>query len=190
MSKSLKTSSYPASDQQLRQTWVDVEEVSPFPLPLQHWNTAGEIVTSVQNCVRLDWEDLQCFEVVRYQFEQWGVRFENAIALSPSNSAYPAYSGMMVVMGAPKNGWVEAHFSRPVRFVGGFVTSPRRAILTAFDSRNQPVAQIESPGARPVRSGSAYPANVRLSLAAADICRVTFHTFNGHLTLDDFCFSL
>jgi hypothetical protein len=172
-----------------REPWVNFADVSPFPAALPGLElTKGELATRLSHCVRLDWEDLQCFEAVSHQFHQWGVTFANAIALRPSNPAYPAYSGMMVVMGAPKSGWIEATFRRPVRFVSGFVTSSRRTVLTAFDSNNTPLALAETPGANLNRVHSAHSSNLRLSLHVPNIHRVTFHTFNGHLALDDFCF--
>jgi hypothetical protein len=157
--------------------------------PLQTLNlSAGELSTDRYACVRLDWENLRCFEVVNHQFQQWEVTFDNAIALRPSNPAYPAYSGVMVIMGAPQDGWITATFLRPVRFVSSFVTSSRRTILTAFDKHQKPIAQVETPGANLAHSGSGQSPNVRLSVTIPNIHRVMFHTFNGHLTLDDFCF--
>ncbi|PSB11286.1 hypothetical protein C7B61_17605 [filamentous cyanobacterium CCP1] len=193
MAESLQTPTHQASNfnqhSDRREAWREFAEVSPSPLPIQGLDVArGELATQLSTCVRLDWEDLQCFEVVNRQFHQWGVEFANAIALRPSNTAYPAYSGMMVIMGAPKDGWLEATFLRPVQFVSGFVTSSRRTVLTAFDSNNTPLAKIESPGAN-LSTHTKHLPNVRLSLHAPNIHRVTFYTFNGHLTLDDFCFS-
>lgn len=190
MTKTVGTVSAPPSTVCPVAPQVDVS-VIPLPLPLSdaslsNASLSNASVTHAQTCVRLDWEDLQCFEVVRRQFEQLGVIFTNAVALRPSNSAYPAYSGTMVVMGAPKDGWLEATFLQPVRFVSGFVTSSRRAVMTAFDSCNRPIAQVEHPDNLADR-GSAAP-NTCLSVAGTDIRRVTFQVFNGHLTLDDFCF--
>lgn len=75
-----------------------------------------------------------------------------------------------------------------MRFVSSFVTSSRRTILTAFDKHQKPIAQVETPGANLAHSGSGQSPNVRLSVTIPNIHRVMFHTFNGHLTLDDFCF--
>jgi hypothetical protein len=166
--------------------WMDFSEPSALLQPLPP--LAGELSTQVYTCVRLDWEDLRCFEVVNHQFQMLDVIFDNAIALRPSNPAYPPYSGVMVVMGAPQDGWVEATFLRPVQFVSGFVTSSRRTVLTAFDGSDQPIAQAESPGANLYQAGEERSANVKLSLTVPNIHRAVFHTLNGHLTLDDFCF--
>ncbi|WP_416670667.1 hypothetical protein [Egbenema bharatensis] len=193
MAESLQTSAYPTSTFRQagdrREAWKTFAEPPPLPLPIQGLEVErGELATRLSSCVRLDWEDLQCFEIVHRQFHEYGVEFANAIALRPSNSAYPAYSGVMVVMGAPKDGWLEATFLRPVQFVSSFITSSRRTIVTAFDGDNIRLAEIESPGANLATHTQHLP-NVCLSLSVPNIHRVTFHTFNGHLTLDDFCFS-
>lgn len=140
-------------------------------------------------CVRLDLEDLKCFEVVDQQFQGWGVTFSNAIALSPSNPAFPPHSGMMVLMGSPKDGWVEAIFENPVRYVSGFVTSSHRAVLAAFDANNQPIASTETTAGNLANSTSGLKPNIKLSLKAPNIRRVVFRSLDGHLTLDDFSFS-
>lgn len=98
-------------------------------------------------CVRLDVEDLPCFAVVNRQYDAWGVRFSNVVALRPSNPAYPPHSGSMVLFGAPNQGWIEATFARPVQHVSSFVTSSRRTVMRAFNRHNQLVAEAESPAA-------------------------------------------
>jgi hypothetical protein len=146
----------------------------------------GELVTCSSVCVRLDLEDLSCFTTVERQYEQWGVLFNNAVALRPSNPAYPPRSGMTVLLGAPKSGWIEATFLHPVQYVSSFVTSSRCTVMSAFNHQNQLVAQTESLAAN-LKNGSTH-GNLRLSLNAANIYRVTLHSFNGQLTVDDFCF--
>lgn len=148
----------------------------------------AELATCSPAYVRLDLEELNCFDVVDRQFQKWGVTFANAIALHPSNPAYPPRSGMIVLMGSPRSGWLEATFRHPVQFVSGFITSSKRTTLRAFDANNQPLGQIVSSGANLAGSDSDIQPNVQLSLKAENIHRITFHTFDGHLTLDDFSF--
>ncbi|MEP0913594.1 hypothetical protein NDI45_22015 [Leptolyngbya sp. GB1-A1] len=139
-------------------------------------------------CVRLDWEDLSRFAIVDRQFEQWGVVFANAVAVCPSNPAYPPYSGTMAVMGAPKGGWLEARFLRPVKFVSSFVTSSRRTTLSAYDADDRLITSAKTPAPNLAYSDSECPPNVWLNLRNLDIHRVTFHAFDGQFILDDFCF--
>lgn len=191
MAEFLELSVEPVSPMSQTQTWADFCEEAPtnLSLPDIELDKPG-VATRLEICVRLDFEDLLSFTVVDRQFEAQGVRFANAIALRPSNAAYRSYSGDIVLMGAPKEGYLEALFLRPAQFVGGFITSSRRAVLTAFDGNDQAIARIETPGANLAATHSAYAPNFPIHLSAANIHRVTFHAFDGQLTLDDFCFSL
>ncbi len=139
--------------------------------------------------VRLDWSELAVFETVEQQFADRGVTFSNAIALPPSNPAYPPATGTTVLLAAPKSGWLEASFPQAVRYVSGCVTSSRRAVLSAFDANNQPLAQTETPGANLAGTNVETPPNIELSLHAENIHRVTFQAFDGQLTLGEFRFS-
>lgn len=176
--------------------WMEFAEASPstYALPIQDLEVGeAKLATGSSQCYRLDLENLQCFESVDRQFEQWGVVFSNAIALRPSNPAYPPYSGIMVLMSAPKNGYIEVSFARPASFVSSFITSSRRTVVTAFDSNGKAIACAETQGANLATAQSnqtpnAQLPNTQLKLQAKNIHRVTFHAFDGQLTLDDFCF--
>lgn len=146
----------------------------------------GNLATLTSGCVRLDLEDLPCFTVVDRQYEAWGVLFNNAIAIRPSNPVYPPYSGLMVLLGAPNSGWLEATFVHPVHYVSSFITSSRSTVMSAFNRQSQLLARIESPSAN--LKNSSCSANLRLSLTATNIYRITLQSLNGQLTVDDFCF--
>jgi hypothetical protein len=185
MTEFLELLSDPAASISQTQPWVDFCE-EPLDIPLLGLNPAE---ADLECSVQLDFEDLSSCTIVADQFEAQGVRFANAIALRPSNPAYRSDSGEIVLMGAPKSGYLEARFLRPVQFVSGSVTSSRRTVLTVFDEHNQTIACTETPGTNLAESGAAYPANMPLRLSAANIHRVTFHAFDGQLTLADFCFN-
>ena len=144
---------------------------------------------SAPACVRLNLDGLKCFEVVESQFKQWGVLFQNAIALQPSNPAFPACIGTTVLMGAPKNGFIEATFLQPVRFVSAAVTSSRQTVLSAYDCDGNLLSESKLSQANLAGSESSVPPNFQLSLRAPKIHRVKFSAMNGQLTLDDFSFS-
>lgn len=139
-------------------------------------------------CVLLSLEDLKCFEVVERQYQYWDVTFRNAIALHPSNPAYPPHSGTIVLMGAPKNGFLEAMFEHPVRFVSGYVTSSQRTILSAYDKDDKLLARSEMSGQNLVGTESEIPPNHQLTVNVPNICRITFYSFDGQLTVDDLSF--
>ena len=189
----------PVSSVSQTQVWADFCDEARSGVPLLDLNPTacsqiclegtGSIDRVQLDSVQLDFETLSSCTTVDRQFEAQGVRFTNAIALRPSNPAYRSDSGEIVLMGAPKAGYLEALFLRPVRFVSGSVTSSRRAVLTVFDEQNRTIAQAELPGKNLANSGAEYPANFPIGLNAANICRVTFHAFDGQLTLADFCFN-
>ncbi|GAB4460987.1 MAG: hypothetical protein OHK0037_09210 [Elainellaceae cyanobacterium] len=139
--------------------------------------------------VELDFDELQTFETVSTQFCHLGVTFANAIALVPSNPAFPSHSGQLVLMGCPKGGWLEATFDQPVQRVSGHITSSRPTVMAAFDEHNRPVAQTQTPAANLAGSDSSQTPNLEMTLTARRISRVTFYTFDGQLTLGAFSFA-
>ncbi len=117
---------------------------------------------TVPTCICLDLEGLKCFEAVERQYERWGVIFHNSLAIQPSNPAFPTYSGLTVLMGAPKSGFLEATFLRPVNSVSAFVTSSQRLVLSAYDRDRQLLAQTALPGSNLANSDSASNCTTRL----------------------------
>ncbi|MEH1912110.1 MAG: hypothetical protein V7L05_12300 [Nostoc sp.] len=145
---------------------------------------------TVPTCICLDLEGLKCFETVERQYERWGVIFDNSLAIQPSNPAFPTYSGLTVLMGAPKSGFLEATFLRPVNSVSAFVTSSQRLVLCAYDRDRQLLGQTTLPSANLANSDSAISPNTLLSIAVNNIYSVTFCAFDGQFTLDRFRFCL
>ncbi len=158
--------------------------------PFQRISTTGaELVSPTLSCVEIDLETLGRFEVVEQQFRQWGVVFANAIALPPSNPAFPTRAGSInALIGSPKSGWIEAKFDKPVRLVKGRITSSRRMTLVAFDQQNHLIAQTEIPQSNLAGSGSPIPPNTEIKLQANNIHRIIFQSFDGQLTLSEFGF--
>ncbi|MBD2447222.1 hypothetical protein H6G76_08590 [Nostoc sp. FACHB-152] len=144
----------------------------------------------VPTCVCLNLEELKCFEPVERQYEHWGVIFQNSIAIQPSNPAFPTHSGLIVLMGSPRSGYIEASFLQPVNFVSAYVTSSQRLVMSAYDRDRQLLVQTVLPGANLANSDSAVPPNTLLSVTAKNIHSVTFCAFDGQFTLDDFHFCI
>ncbi|MBW4555349.1 MAG: hypothetical protein KME59_05315 [Trichormus sp. ATA11-4-KO1] len=144
----------------------------------------------VPTCICLNLEDLKCFETVERQYEHWGVIFHNSLAIQPSNPAFPTHSGLTVLMGSPKGGFLEATFLRPVNWVSVFVTSSQRLVLSAYDRDRQVLAQTILPSANLANSDSVLPPNSLLSITAKNIHSVTFCAFDGQFTLDNFRFCI
>jgi hypothetical protein len=141
-------------------------------------------------CIYLNLEDLKCFEVVERQYEQWGVVFQNSLAIQPSNPAFPTKSGLTVLMGSPKSGFLEATFLHPAHSVSACVTSSQRLVLSAYDRDRQLISQAILPSANLANSDSALSPNILLSVSAKNIHSVTFCAFDGQFTIDDFRFCI
>lgn len=145
-------------------------------------------IVSSPTCTYLNFETLKCFETVEDQYQESGIVFDNCIAIQPSNPAFPTHSGTVVLMGAPKGGFLEASFVRPVSTVSAYVTSSQRLVLSAYNRDRQIIAQTVLPGANLANSDSAVPPNTLLSLKGKDIYSVSFCAFDGQFTVDDFSF--
>lgn len=169
--------------------WINTPTVIASPSRKPTEDEHQDFANSVR-CVRLNLEDLKCFEGVTDQFQEWGITFTNAIALDPSNAAYPPRSGSIVLMGAPKNGWIDVAFDRPVDFFNCYVTSSQRTVLTAHDGQDQEIGRCEISGPNLAGSGAAIAANAQLSVNVPQISRISLYAFDGHLTVDDISFGL
>lgn len=154
------------------------------------WDVAecdSDLLVIRPSSVCLNLEDLKCFEVVEHQFRHYGVSFKNAIALQPSNPAYPPRSGSTILMAAPKSGWLEAIFSQPIGRFCCYVTSSQRTIMSAYDHRDILIGKsMTEPNL--AGSDSVFPPNAPLKIDKPNISRITFYAFNGQLTLADLSF--
>ncbi|MEA5597810.1 hypothetical protein [Rivularia sp. UHCC 0363] len=144
--------------------------------------------SSVTECIFLDLDNLKCFEVVERQYESRGIIFHNCIAIEPSNPAFPPHSGVVVLMGSPHSGLVEASFVRPVNSVSAFVTSSQRLVLSAYDRDRQLLNQAVLPSGNLANSDSGIVPNTLLSVSAQNIHSVSFRAFDGQFTIDDLSF--
>jgi hypothetical protein len=142
----------------------------------------------VAECIFLQLDNLKCFEVVEHQYESKGVIFHNCIAIQPSNPAFPAHSGVVVLMGSPKSGLLEATFIRPVNSVSAFVTSSQRLIMSAYDRDRQVLNQAVLPTGNLANSDSGIAPNTLLSVSGDNIHSVSFRAFDGQFTVDDLSF--
>lgn len=138
--------------------------------------------------IYLNLEDLKCFEVVDNQFSDYGITLKNAIALQPSNPAYPTRTGATVLMGAPKNGWLEATFSQTIRKFCCYVTSSQGTTISAYDHQDKLIARQSLSGANLAGFDSHLPPNAQLLIEEANISRITLYAFDGQLTASDLSF--
>lgn len=171
---------------------IELNQVSSeasFPDHLDPATVELSLVEPSPGRIILDLEALNCFEVVERQFENQGVIFNNAIALAPSNPAFPSKSGRIVIMGAPKSGAIEVSFLQPVQLVNSLVTSSRRTVICAYNEQGEQIAEVETLGPNLAGSPSLIPPNAELIVNVPNIHRLTFYAFDGHITLAGFYFA-
>ncbi|NET32341.1 MAG: hypothetical protein F6K19_10080 [Cyanothece sp. SIO1E1] len=186
----LNATTKPASSASIEVGFAEKKQVFDRPpLPVEMASEAP-ITKSPSASVQLDFESLDCFEAVGDRFAERGVVFNNAIALHPSNPAFPTHSGSMVMIGAPKAGWLEVNFQCPVQAVSGYVTSSRRTLLIAYDAEDNLLAKDELPSSNLAGSDSKIAPNRQLSLKTPNIHRVAFQSLGGQLTVDDLSFKV
>ncbi len=142
----------------------------------------------VTESIFLQLDDLQCFEVVHRQYESKGIIFDNCIAIEPSNPAFPAHSGVILLMSSHHSGLLEATFINPVNSVSAFVTSSQRLVLSAYDGSRQLLNKAVLPSGNLANSDSILAPNTLLSVSANNIHSVRFHAFDGQFTVDDLSF--
>lgn len=142
-------------------------------------------VPAAPTCIKLGLEALKCFEVVDRQFQDWGITFTNAIALQPSNPAFPPHSGSKVLISGPRSGWIEATFSSPAYHVSIYITSSRNTVVSAYDAQGNLLAQTGLTEGNLAGSNSPIAPNQYLVIQAANIHRITVYAFDGQFSLDD-----
>ena len=140
----------------------------------------------------LDLSKLENFEVVNHQYHQQGIQFKNAIALHPSNPAFPTRTSQSIVIGGPKTGTIDLIFSPPVHTADAYVTSSAVTTMVAFDHQDNVLSKDETLGRNLADKRSNYSANLCLSVQATAnrlIHRIRLRCGGGQLALADLSFS-
>jgi hypothetical protein len=138
--------------------------------------------------MKLNLGTLKCFEIVTNQFQDRGVVFQNAIAIEPSNPAYFSPTSKILLLGNPKQGWLEATFNKPVSAIQCRITSSQRTIMSVHDAQDVLLGRAELEEANLTGSSSSLNANQSLTLEFSAIAKVTFYAFDGQITLSEFSF--
>jgi hypothetical protein len=161
---------------------------SKIPASGEFEATELEAEVKTGSCISLNLEILKCFESVKLQYEELGIIFSNCIAIQPSNPAFPTNDGSIVLMGAPKSGFLEAAFVHPVNIAKVMITSSQRLIMSAYNRDRQLLVQNILPGANLANTDSVVPPNTSLSVIARDIYSITLCAFDGQFTINGFSF--
>ena len=127
-----------------------------------------------QTSVLLSFRQLAAFEQVHNQFQRWGVRFQAAIALEPSNPIFPYQAGGRVLMPTGNQSSLTLTFDRAVRWVEVVVSSVQSVRVTALDADHQRLESSEQHQNQ--RSFSAYLGDVlpqqHIRVSAEGIARI------------------
>lgn len=169
---------------------------APSPKQSMHLHQTSEHTSNVgaKGALKekIDFSQLGNFEVVGPQYEQQGIQFQNAIALHPSNPAFPSCNGNAIILGGPKSGTLDIWFSPPVHTVESSVTSSGVTVMTAFDDNGQIIATDETLGRNLDDEHSDHAPHVRLSVHLAnrqEVHHVRLRCGGGHVSLSELGFS-
>lgn len=89
----------------------------------------------------LDLQALTLFDPVQAQFSNFGIWFERAIAVIPSNPAFSASAGRIVVMPTAGHSDLAVWFRRPCQRIRTWLTGARQIRVTALDIDQRVLAQ-------------------------------------------------
>lgn len=135
--------------------------------------------------IRLELEALNCFETVESQFDLWGIKFKNAIALQPSNPAFITQPDQIVLMSGPDSGFLEIDFRHPLQYIEAQVISSQSTILSAYNSKDQEIATTYTPASESTTAKASVLSPTLLQIQTEDIHKVIFSTFDGQLIINE-----
>ncbi|HEY9848388.1 MAG TPA: hypothetical protein V6D28_02940 [Leptolyngbyaceae cyanobacterium] len=140
--------------------------------------------------VRLDFNDLKQFEQVSDRYRHLGVGFSGAIALQPSNPAFPNKSGSFVLMPMGNLMSLSAYFYKPIGWAGALVCSSRIVVLAAYDKEGNFLGQTSTIGkSSNLEDREEESTSQQLQLNFPNIVKLEFYSCLP-FTLDDFFFAL
>jgi hypothetical protein len=145
-------------------------------------------VADIDKIIELPLNKLRSFDIVKEQFADLGVIFDNAFVLQPSNTAFFPEVGKMVLMGAPRNGWLEITFTIPVNYFACRLTSSQHTEVQAYDGEGQSLIIFDTETAdykEADRLVSAPPPNLEVEIKALNIERMTLNSLDGQLVIHD-----
>lgn len=141
--------------------------------------------------LRLDFQDLTAFECVTEQYRHLGVYFSGAIALEPSNPAFPPKSTAFVLMPLGHEMMITVTFDTLASQIGAWVCGAGSVILTAFDSKGKILKQASTTAspwlALSNQEQGAWPQH-QLELKQHGIAKVMFHSSSPFI-VDNLFFS-
>lgn len=138
------------------------------------------------NLIQLDLSELQSFEIVRHQYQQWGIEFEQTIALQPSNPAF-ADSEQSIGLMPIAHPYMAIRFEQPRQIIKAELIGARAILITVFDAENRVVARydLEQSASQSSSTEQTQPLHA-LHLRAEAISRIEI-TSAAPFILQSFC---
>ncbi len=150
----------------------------------------GQIPSPRLRLFQLDFEELAAFEPVGDRYANLGIHFMGAVALMPSNPAFPPHSGSLVLMPVANQLGITVELRRPARLLGAFAIGSKPVRLTAFDKDNNRIAragtEVSGENSRIGHRLLALP-HYRLEVQARNIVKAIFDSAAPFI-LDDVFF--
>lgn len=136
--------------------------------------------------LQLNFEDLAAFEPVGDRYANLGVHFTGAVALMPSNPAFPPRSGSQVLMPVANQLGITVELRHPARRVGAFAIGSQPVKITAFDKDNNRIDRAGTEASCEISRTGQQPHH-RLEVQGRDIVKVVFDSAAPFI-LDDVFF--
>jgi hypothetical protein len=143
-----------------------------------------------QQIATFDFQELTAFERVLEQYARFGVHFEGAIALEPSNPLFQSNAGTLILMPVVVQSGIAVRFEVPMQRVGAFVCSVRPVLVTAFDSDGNTIEQNSTSWDQVYNDEGTlrFPLpQQQLEIQAPDIAKVVFHSYAPFTLADFYC---
>lgn len=121
---------------------VPIQVARPFPIDFSQPSLI--LTVPIQPAVRstpIDFSDLQPFERVRSQYQAWGIEFEGAIALQPSNSAFNLPEASVGLIPCSDRRPIKLYLQRPYQEIGACLIGAKQITVKAFGANQQLVHQ-------------------------------------------------
>ena len=160
-------------------------KAKPYPKTIQ---PTSQPVPAVE-FVEISFEALSAFDRVTTQFESLGVRFQNAIALKPSNPVFPQDEEACVLLPTGNNTSLTLEFLQPMEWVEVHVSSVQSVRMRGMDASDTSIS--EAGDAYDYCNLGAHPCHELphqcLRVAAAGLSKVVIES-NTPLTLNNIAF--
>jgi hypothetical protein len=105
-------------------------------------------MTTIPTATRLIFDTLQPFEFVRDQYRDYGIQFDQAIALAPTNPAFAHHANSLVLMPTAGHTSLLMRFAAGISHIRTSVIGVRQISLVALDAQGQVLARHVAHGKR------------------------------------------